>query len=253
MLKGLQSIRYEKHIDLPMFGEEKQLKLLNSKVAIIGAGGLGCPVCLYLCASGVGHITLIDDDEISLSNLPRQTLYSYEDLGKNKVNIAKEKLNKAYPDCNIEAVNERITDKNAEKYFADSDIIIDATDNFKTRYLLNEIAIRLSKPLLSGSVVHYTGQVITFHPTKNYNYPCYACLYPEQPDNHAVPACLDSGVLSPVTGTIGSIMATQVIKQLTNMDKESDHNELLIYSALDNKFDKIKIKKSDGCKICAIS
>ncbi len=249
MLKGLQALRYEKHLDLPFFREDQQEKLLNSEVAIIGAGGLGCPVSLYLCASGVGKIKLIDDDQISLSNLARQILYSYSQLGENKVSVAKNRLKDVNPDCEIESICDRVTSDNAEKYLENCDLIIDASDNFKTRYALNEIGIKLKKPLLSGSVVHYAGQVITFHPTEGTDNPCYNCLYPVQPQHHEVPACIDSGVLSPVTGTIGSIMATEAIKQLIDLGSLS-HKEMLIYGALNNRFDKIKIKKSDACMIC---
>lgn len=250
MLKGLQALRYEKHIDLPFFGENQQEKLLNSEVAIIGAGGLGCPVALYLCASGVGKIKLIDDDQISLSNLARQILYSYSQLGENKVSVAKNRLQDVNPDCKIESICERLTLDNAKKYLESCDLIIDASDNFKTRYALNEIAIKLKKPLLSGSVVHYAGQVITFHPTNDHDNPCYNCLYPVQPQHHEVPACVDSGVLSPVTGTIGSIMATEAIKQLVAVGN-INYKEILIYSALNNRFDKIQIKKSDPCLVCS--
>lgn len=249
MLKGLQALRYEKHIDLPFFGEKQQEQLLSSEVAIIGAGGLGCPVALYLCASGVGKIKLIDDDEISLSNLARQILYSYNQLGEYKVDVAKNRLRDVNSDCEVESVCERLTINNAKKYLENCDLIIDASDNFKTRYVLNEIAIKLRKPLLSGSVVHYSGQVITFHPTDGKDNPCYNCLYPVQPKHHEVPACVDSGVLSPVTGTIGSLMATEAIKQLVEIGS-SNHKEMLIYGALNNKFDKIQIKKSEACSIC---
>jgi molybdopterin/thiamine biosynthesis adenylyltransferase len=249
MLKGLQLLRYEKHIDLPFFGEEQQLNLLNSTVAIIGVGGLGCPVALYLCASGVGTIKLIDDDEISLSNLARQILYSYNQLGENKVDVAKIRLKDVNPDCKIENICERLSLNNADQYLDNCDLIIDASDNFKTRYELNKIAIKLKKPLLSGSVVHYAGQVITFHPTDNPGNPCYNCLYPIQPQNHEVPACVDSGVLSPVTGTIGSIMATEAIKQLVTVGS-IDYKEMLLYGALSNRFDKIQIKKSNTCEVC---
>lgn len=250
MLKSLQAIRYEKHIDLPFFGENQQEKLLNSEVAIIGAGGLGCPVALYLCASGIGKITLIDDDKISLTNLARQILYSYNELGCNKVHIAKNKLESINSDCHVDAVCDRLNEGNAHQYLKTCDIIIDASDNFATRYALNKIAIELQKPLLSGSVVHYTGQVILFHPTQNNTNPCYNCLYPVQPQHHEIPACTDSGVLSPVTGTIGSLMTTEVIKYLTSISMQN-YNDLLIYGALDNRFDKIKIKKSIECVTCS--
>ncbi len=251
MLKALQTIRYEKHIDLPMFGEKHQEKLLQSKVAIIGAGGLGCPTALYLCASGLGQMVLIDDDKVSLSNLARQVLYSYDDLGINKVNVAKKKLNAINPDCNVEEICERLSHNNATKYLKDCDLIIDASDNFKTRFTLNEIAFKLKKPLLSGAVVHYTGQVALFHPSYESENPCYNCLYPTQPKHHEMPACVDSGVLSPVTGTIGSIMATETIKQLTRLPDRLPYNKMIIYGALDNRFDKITIKKRKECSTCS--
>jgi adenylyltransferase/sulfurtransferase len=195
-------------------------------------------------------MVLIDDDEISLSNLARQILYCDDQIGKKKVEVARERLKNVNADCNITTICERISHHNAVQYLNDCDLIIDASDNFTTRYLLNQICIELKKPLLSGSVVHYTGQIILFHPTLDNESPCYTCLYPIRPQNHEVPTCLDSGVLSPVTGTIGSLMATEAIKHLTQLNDKPFYNEMIIYGAFDNRFDKIQIRKNPICKAC---
>lgn len=246
MLTGLQSLRYEKHIDLPFFGEHKQEALLNAKVAMIGAGGLGCPTALYLAASGLGSLTLIDNDEISMTNLARQILYSSNQLGEYKVDVAKERLGHINSDCKVTPVCERLNRDNARFLLADCDLIIDASDNFDTRYYLNEISLVLRKPLLSGAVVHYGGQVILLHPEKDSGNPCYQCLYPVRPEHHEVPACLDSGVLSPVTGVIGSLMATEAIKYLSSSGI-TEYNKITMYNALDNSFSKIKIPRQPNC------
>ncbi len=247
-LKSTQLIRYERHIELSGYGEEKQKILLNSKALIVGAGGLGCPVSVYLCASGVGSITIVDNDKVSLSNLQRQILYKTQDQKNSKALLSKKYLEEINEDCAVYAIEERLSEGNIDRIMQDIDIVIDASDNFDTRYLLNNFCLKHNKPLISGAVVHYDGQVSVFKAYED-DMPCYQCLYPEKPHHHDVPSCTDSAVLSPVVGVIGTLMATECIKELLEIG-QSTAGSINLYNSLSSQFTKINIEKRSECKAC---
>lgn len=204
-----EQIRYSRHFVLPGFGHAAQLKLKSSKVIVIGAGGLGCPVLLYLTAAGVGTLAIVDDDQVSLSNLQRQILYTTEDITKSKALAAAEKLKKLNPEITFEVFEKRITSDNALTFFAGYDVVVDCTDNFPTRYLINDACVILDKPLVFGSIFRYEGQVSVFNYQKSAN---YRDLYPLPPAPDSVPNCEEGGVLGVLAGIIGCMQANEVIK-----------------------------------------
>jgi len=204
-----EQIRYSRQFVLPGFGHEAQLKLKSSKVIVIGAGGLGCPVLLYLAAAGVGTLAIVDHDQVSLSNLQRQILYTTEDVTKSKALAAAEKLKKLNPEINFEVIEKKITSDNALTFFAGYDVVVDCTDNFPTRYLINDACIILDKPLVFGSIFRYEGQVSVFNYQKS---PNYRDLYPLPPTPDSVPNCEEGGVLGVLAGIIGCMQANEVIK-----------------------------------------
>ena len=209
-----ESLRYSRHFVLPEFGQEAQLKLKKSKVAVVGAGGLGCPVLQYLTAAGVGEIKIIDHDTVSLSNLQRQIIYSVDDLNKSKAIIATEKLKRLNPNVWFKTIIQKISAINALEILKGADVIIDCTDNFATRYLLNDVSVLLTIPLVYGSIFRYEGQVAVF----NYRgSPTYRDLYPTPPAPDAVPSCEEGGVVGALPGIIGSMQANEAIKILTGV------------------------------------
>lgn len=250
MLSTKQIIRYEKHIDLPQFGEDKQYSLSQKSVAIIGAGGLGCPVALYLIASGIGTLSLYDEDTVSLTNLQRQILYQENTVGLKKVDVAKCSLEKLNAECSIQAKSFKIS-SDTVSMMEDANIIVDATDNFETRYFLNQYCYDHNIPLITGAVLHYSGQVMTFKNCKKNKNACYNCLYPVRPMAHEVPTCVDSAVLSPVVGVIGTIMASEVIKELTGLGSGLG-GKILIYDALSCDFSLIALHKDKNCSVCGV-
>jgi adenylyltransferase/sulfurtransferase len=219
--------RYNRHIILPEIGLQGQLKLKQTKVLVVGAGGLGCPALQYLAAAGVGNISIIDHDLISISNLQRQILYSEEDIGKPKVEIAKEKLLKQNPHINIFAYYSQLTTHNSQ-LINEYDIILDGSDNFPTRYLINDACLFYNKPFVSGSIFKFEGQLSVF----NYkNGPSYRCLFPEPPQPEEMPNCSEIGVLGVVPGIIGTLQANEAIKIITGIGEVLD-GKLLIINAL---------------------
>jgi len=204
-----EQIRYSRHFVLPGFGPEAQLKLKSSKIIVIGAGGLGCPVLLYLAAAGVGTIAILDDDRVSLSNLQRQVLYTTEDLARPKAASAAEKLKKLNPVVVFHVIDKRITTDNALTILSSYDIVVDCTDNFPTRYLVNDACVILDKPLVYGSIFRYEGQVSVFNYHKS---PNYRDLYPQPPAPDSVPNCEEGGVLGVLAGIIGSMQANEALK-----------------------------------------
>ncbi len=239
--------RYERHIDLPEFGVAGQNSLLKSTILIVGAGGLGCPVALYLAAAGVGHIIIADDDVVSLSNLQRQIAYVTDDIGKPKANVLAEHLSRQNPHIRITPYNQRMTQDIIENLEETVDIIIDCTDNFESRYAINKAALKRCIPLLSGAVIFRSGQVALFAghlPDR----PCYACLYPTSPSADIAPTCTESAVLGPVCGVIGSLMAVQAIGYLAHKDNSA--STLFIYEARGGRIHTTDIKKSPVCCAC---
>jgi len=241
--------RYLKHIDLPEISLEGQKKLLESRVLLIGAGGLGAPIAIYLAAAGVGHITVMDDDVVELSNLQRQILYDTDQLGQKKADLAAARMKKLNPDCDAVTVIARFAPDNAHALVQAHDVIVDGSDNFDTRYLANRVAFQHKKPLVSGAILQFSGQLSTFRAWEK-NAPCYQCLYPVQPTPDDVPSCRDSAVFGPVPGVIATAASAEVLKEILNLG-ESLSGYLLAYSALRTEFQKMKIAKQPHCPVCA--
>ncbi len=239
--------RYSRHIILPEVGGKGQKKLLNAKVFIVGAGGLGCPVGYYLTAAGVGTIGIIDNDNVELSNLQRQIAHSVHTLGMPKVESAKRTFEALNPDVKIIAIKNRITKDNIIDLIKDYDVIVDGSDNFPTRYLVNDACVMLGKPLVSGAILRFEGQVTTIIPKDGH---CYRCLFEEPPPPGLVPSCQEAGVLGILPGVIGALQATEVIKLILGKG-DVLKNELLIYNALNTTFRKVKVRRNPECPVCS--
>jgi sulfur-carrier protein adenylyltransferase/sulfurtransferase len=239
-------LRYSRHLLIPEVGLEGQRKLKNSSVLIIGTGGLGSPVSLYLAAAGIGRIGLVDYDVVDSSNLQRQVIHGTSTVGKLKVESAKAKLLDLNPDIQIDIFNEPYTSENALRIAKDYDIILDGTDNFPTRYLTNDVAVFLGKPNVYASIYRFDGQVSVFYAKEG---PCYRCLFPEPPPPGLVPSCAEGGVLGVLPGTIGTLQATEALKVLLGIG-EPLIGKLLLYNALDMTFDFVKLKKNPNCRVC---
>lgn len=237
--------RYQRQLILPEFGTATQEKLFRAKVLVVGAGGLGCPALQYLSAAGVGTIGIIDFDTIELSNLQRQTLYSVDDIGKSKAQTAAEKLKAFNPEIRILVYNYKLDSTNALELMKDYDIVIDGTDNFATRYLVNDACVLLGKPLVYGAVLRFEGQVGVFNlADKNTNIKTnYRDLFPEPPDPMSAPSCSDAGVLGVLPGIIGTMQATEIIKIITGIGKPLC-NTIVSYNALNNFFYEFMISPS---------
>lgn len=237
-------IRYSRHFVLPDFGSEGQRKLKNSTVFVIGAGGLGCPVLLYLAAAGVGSITIIDDDVVSLSNLQRQILFTTNDLNLSKAETAAKKISSLNPSIKVDFIRSRISTENALTVLAPADVVVDCTDNFPTRYLLNDACVLLDKPLVYGSVFRYEGQVAVFNYSQGIN---YRDFYPLPPDPQSVPNCEEGGVLGVLTGIIGSIQANETLKILAGFG-EPLSGYVLVFDSLTLESLRIKIANQNSRK-----
>jgi molybdopterin/thiamine biosynthesis adenylyltransferase/rhodanese-related sulfurtransferase len=239
-------LRYSRHLLIPEVGLEGQKKLLAASALIVGTGGLGSPVALYLTAAGVGRIGLVDYDTVDASNLQRQIIHGTGRVGELKVESARERLHDLNPDTQIDIYNEPFTSENAMRIASDYDILIDGTDNFPTRYLLNDLGVFLGKPVVYGSIYRFDGQASVFYAKEG---PCYRCLFPEPPPPGMVPSCAEGGVLGVLPGTIGTIQATEAIKLLLGIGSTLV-GRLLLYDAMDMTFESVKIKKNPHCKVC---
>ena len=239
-------LRYSRHLLIPDVGLEGQRKLKNSSALIVGTGGLGSPVSLYLAAAGVGRIGLVDYDTVDSSNLQRQIIHGTSTIGKLKVESAKAKLLDLNPDIQVDVYNEPYTSENAMRIARDYDIILDGTDNFPTRYLTNDVAVFLGKPNVYASIFRFDGQVSVFYAKEG---PCYRCLFPEPPPPGLVPSCAEGGVLGVLPGTIGTLQATEALKVLLGIG-DPMIGRLLLYNALDMSFDFVKLKKNPKCRVC---
>ena len=239
-------LRYSRHLLIPEVGLEGQRKLKNSSALIIGTGGLGSPVALYLAAAGVGRIGLVDYDVVDSSNLQRQVIHGTSTIGKLKVESARDKLLDLNPDIQIDIYNEPFTSENAIRIAKDYDVLIDGTDNFPTRYLTNDVCVFLGKPNIYGSIFRFDGQLSVFYAKEG---PCYRCLFPEPPPPGLVPSCAEGGVLGVLPGTIGTLQATEALKVLLGIG-EPMIGKLLLYNALDMSFDFVKLKKNPNCRVC---
>lgn len=241
-----QLLRYSRHIILPEVGGKGQKKISKAKVFIAGAGGLGCSVGYYLAAAGVGTIAMVDNDEVELSNLQRQIAHSIRAVGVNKAESAKKTFEALNSDVKVIAIKERLNSKNILDLIKDYDIVVDGTDNFPTRYLINDACVMLKKPLVSGAILRFEGQVTTIMSDEG---PCYRCLFEEPPPPGLVPSCQEAGVLGVLPGVIGALQATEVLKLILGKGKPL-RGELLLYDALGVNFRKVKIPKNPDCPIC---
>jgi molybdopterin/thiamine biosynthesis adenylyltransferase len=238
--------RYSRHIILPEVGGKGQKKLLDSKVFLVGAGGLGSPAAFYLAAAGIGKIGISDNDDVDFSNLQRQILHSTKDVGRPKVQSAKETLEALNPDVEVVPYTERLNSENIIDIIKDYDVILDGSDNFPTRYLVNDACVMLGKPLSHGSIFRFDGQATTILPGQG---PCYRCLYESPPPPDLVPSCQEAGVLGIIAGIIGVIQATEVIK--LRLEKGNLLNgKLLLYDSLNMDFKKLKIQRNPACPMC---
>jgi sulfur-carrier protein adenylyltransferase/sulfurtransferase len=239
--------RYSRHLLIPEVGEEGQLKLLDSKVLLIGAGGLGSPASLYLAAAGVGRIGIVDADVVDESNLQRQIVHSTESLGEPKVESAKRTIEALNPDVEVVAYKERLTSENIERILADGwDVIVDGADNFPTRYLVNDASIWHKIPVVHGSIYRFEGQVTVFKP---YEGPCYRCLFPTPPPPELAPSCAEGGVLGVLPGVIGSLQASEALKLALGIG-EPLVGRLLLFDALAVTFDEVKLRRDPDCPVC---
>ncbi len=241
-----QTLRYARHTMLPEVGEAGQAKLLKSKILCLGAGGLGSPSGLYLAAAGVGTLGFVDDDVVDASNLQRQILHSTERVGMPKVESARKAIAGLNPDVKVVAHQTRLSSENVIEIIKDYDVIVDGADNFPTRYLLNDAALKLGKPVVHASIYRFEGQLTSFIPGQG---PCYRCLYPSPPPPDMAPSCQEAGVLGVLCGVIGTLQANEAIKIVLGIGK-SMAGRLLMFDALGLKFRELKLRKDPHCPTC---
>jgi adenylyltransferase/sulfurtransferase len=241
--------RYSRHIILPEVGGKGQAKIAAAKVIIVGAGGLGCPVGYYLTAAGVGTIALIDNDIVEMSNLQRQIAHNVHTIGMPKVESAQKTFTALNPDVRIVPLRVRISKENILNLIKDYDIVVDGSDNFPTRYLVNDACVMARKPLVSGAILRFEGQLTTIIPGEGH---CYRCLFEEPPPPGLVPSCQEAGVLGVLPGVIGGLQATEVLKLILGKG-ETLKGELLMYNALNTSFRKVKVPRNPLCPVCGDS
>lgn len=245
-LNDAQRNRYSRHLLIPEVGEAGQLKLLDSKVLMIGAGGLGSPAALYLAAAGVGTIGLVDSDVVDESNLQRQILHNLSRVGQPKTASARQAIEALNPDVKVIEHNERLVAENVLDIIGRYDVIVDGADNFPTRYLLNDASLLERKPVIHGSIFRFEGQLTVFKP---YEGPCYRCLFPEPPPPELAPSCAEAGVLGVLPGIVGSLQASEAIKVLLGIG-ESLVGRLLLFDALETSFRELKLRRNPECPAC---
>lgn len=245
-LSDNQLLRYSRQIMLPSVDVAGQMRLLDSRILILGVGGLGAPVAMYLAASGIGQLVLVDYDRVELSNLQRQIIHDTDSIGKPKVESAKARINKINPDITTTLIAHKLTGSELTQQVELADVVIDGTDNFESRFLINQICVDTKTPLVSGAVIRMEGQISTYVPGSNNC--CYRCLY--QDSEEEMETCSENGILAPVAGIIGSIQATEAIKVLLGM-KGILLNRLLLLDASTMEWRTIKIKKDPACPVCA--
>jgi molybdopterin/thiamine biosynthesis adenylyltransferase/rhodanese-related sulfurtransferase len=242
-----QRERYSRHMLVPEIGAEGQQKLLDAKVLLLGAGGLGSPTALYLAAAGVGTIGIVDDDDVDLSNLQRQVIHTTDRIGMPKVDSAEQAMKELNPDVDVVKYKTRLDASNIMEIIAGYDVIVDGADNFPTRYLLNDASVRLKIPVVSASILGFDGQLSVFAP---YEGPCYRCLYPVPPPAELAPSCGANGVLGVLPGTMGLLQATEVVKLITGAG-EPLIGRLLLYEALGATFTELKVRRDPECAVCS--
>jgi sulfur-carrier protein adenylyltransferase/sulfurtransferase len=241
-----QRMRYSRHTLIPEVGVDGQIKLLNAKVLLIGAGGLGSPAALYLAAAGVGTLGIVDDDLVDESNLQRQVIHNTERVGTPKTESARQTIEALNPDVNVVEHRTRLDASNILEIIRDYDLLVDGADNFPTRYLLNDASVRLRKPVVSASILTFDGQISTFVP---YEGPCYRCLYPTPPPAELAPSCSENGVLGVMAGIMGLLQANEVIKLVIGKG-EPLIGRLLLFEALSTTFTELKVRRDPECPIC---
>jgi sulfur-carrier protein adenylyltransferase/sulfurtransferase len=241
-----QEMRYSRHTMLPEIGTKGQIKLLESSVLCIGAGGLGSPSSLYLAAAGIGTIGMIDDDVVDSTNLQRQILHNIDRVGTPKVDSAEKTLRGLNPDLKVKKFQTRLTSDNVMEVLAPFDVIVDGADNFQTRYLVNDAALKLAKPVVHASIFRFEGQLTVFPAAGS---PCYRCLYPEPPPPEEAPSCQEAGVLGVLPGIMGVLQATETIKVLLGLG-ETLAGRLLVYDALKTRFRELKLRRDPKCPTC---
>jgi molybdopterin/thiamine biosynthesis adenylyltransferase len=246
LMSDAQAKRYSRHLLVPEVGEAGQFKLLDSRVLLIGAGGLGSPAAYYLAAAGVGTLGIIDADVVEESNLQRQIIHNVNRIGQYKAESARETIEALNPDVKVITYIERLDESNVARIIADYDVILDGTDNFPTRYLLNDAAIIANKPVVHGSVFRFEGQLTVFKPNEG---PCYRCLYPEPPPPALAPSCAEAGVLGVLPGIIGLLQATETIKLLLGIG-EPLVGRLMTYDALAGEFAELRLFRDPHCPAC---
>src|SRR5437879_4539632 len=239
--------RYSRHLLIPEVGEEGQLELLDSRILLIGAGGLGSPASLYLAAAGVGTLGIVDDDVVDATNLQRQIVHSTERLGESKAESAKQTIEALNPDVQVKLFKERLTSENVDRILSEGwDVIVDGADNFPTRYLLNDASVWHGIPIVHGSIFRFEGQVTVFKP---YEGPCYRCLFPQPPPPELAPSCAEGGVLGVLPGVIGSLQASETLKLCMGIG-ETLAGRLLLFDALSTEFSEVTLRRDPNCPVC---
>ena len=241
--------RYARHIVLPEVGGIGQEKIINARVLVVGAGGLGAPLLLYLAAAGIGTLGVVDDDVVDLSNLQRQVIHATSRIGESKVKSAEAAIREVNPEVRLVPHEERLTSGNVMRLISDYDVIADGSDNFDTRFLLNDACHLAGKILVSGAILRFEGQIATFKSHLGPDFPCYRCLYRSPPPPGMIPSCSEGGVLGALAGTVGSLQATEVLKEVMGIG-ESLAGHLLLYDALDATFRKIRLPRDASCQLC---
>ncbi|MDA0241440.1 MAG: molybdopterin-synthase adenylyltransferase MoeB [Proteobacteria bacterium] len=249
-LSDQQLERYARHILMPEIGGAGQQKLMNAKVLVIGAGGLGSPVLMYLAAAGIGTIGIVDDDSVDLSNLQRQIIHATDDIGRAKAVSAKETIAGLNPDVDVVVYEERFSAGNSARIIADFDLVVDGSDNFTTRFLVNDSCYLAGKTLVSAAINRFDAQLSTYKAHLGNEYPCYRCIFPEAPPPGTVPTCAEAGVMGALCGTLGSLQANEVIKEITGAGT-SLAGQLLIVDGLDTTFRKVKVRPDPKCALCS--
>lgn len=248
-LSDEQFHRYARHLILDEVGEEGQEKLLASRVLVVGAGGLGAPLLMYLAAAGVGTLGIVDDDEVDLTNLQRQVVHATGSVGRKKTESAKDTLAALNPGINVVTHDVRLTGENAGEILAGYDLVADGSDNFETRYLLNDACYRVGMPLVAAAMLRFEGQLFTFRRNDDAPTACYRCIFPEAPPADLVPRCEEAGILGALAGVMGSLQTTEVLKELLGLGK-SLTGRMLIYDALNTGFHTINVPWNPDCDVC---
>ena len=238
--------RYSRHIILPEVGGLGQMKIREASCFIVGAGGLGAPAAMYLAAAGIGKLGIVDDDKVELSNLQRQVIHHTGDVGVHKADSAKAQVNAMNPDVEVVTYHTRLMADNARELVAGYDYIIDGTDNFATKFLVNDLAVLTGTPLVHGGILRFSGQVMNIIPGET---ACYRCVFHEAPPEGLVPTCQEAGVLGVLAGVIGTIQATEVLKMILDIGTPLN-NRLFTYDALESDFREVKLKKNPACPVC---